>query len=940
MAGGKGVALSAVFAVIAALLPASGLGGRALLSPAVAEEAAEPLLAVFLDDVEAQFGSLSVRPDGLAFDIGTSPDPRLCKHYQGLARVNGPDGAPYLLVSRSGNQPGGFGSISCPFEDNDPGNLLVVRLGSRDTSGERLRSNRLQRGWPINGDFNVPIGPTPPDPLDQVVTTISFDGGAWPNYAHPGGMQVIGDVLVLAMEAPYDDGLPDNLFMFIDVSDPEHPSLLSQWEPPDPGGEFSAGLAGITPIRTADGGCCRYVMVATGKANKDVRFFRSLPTAPDGSTDLHSPELGWEETARFSEGEIEDCLGTIEGPFGPIQIDWHTGGGDAHQSLNLVRQGGLDGPLYMIGARNDTPLPSGEDRMDLYRLSLDDDGVPAECFIELKQNRHFQSHPYMGGGDSANFAAASGVYLSPSGELIVYAAEFENDGPVGVSGRQTVRFGEYRHRDMVRPGSPTLRPSLDVATTWDVDEGSSIDLTAVGRQAISRAWIQTFEDDGAGSNFPDFGAVDSDEWLAVDYPDRDADDFDDFGALRANGVFDENAGSWRWFAPVGCTIRANDFAVVGGGDPGPDTRALAGTGAVIVETDLDDIDFDDDMGSVSFQTDCDDYYVAAIGVGWDLDGNGVFETQGTSTRFDAALVDGPEVLGAAARAQHPTDPTPLGKSRPTPLTIQVHNVAPIVETLVVKDSTGNSLGVDVPVTLPGLPVTLSATFTDPGVADTQAATIGWGDGTVDTTFDTFSDASGGRTGVLGHEHTFAEPGSYDVTVTVEDDDGGETTRIVTVEVVTAAEAIEIAADILAGAVAEATDPTVAALLQRAIDRLIGNIDAQAANGAVDALEDEDPESAVTHLAAAIEAIQQAEAAGGPDLSAVKDLLGLSAEFLAVDALDRATAAVQSPSKGQAKLLRSIQALIDQGHAALVEREYAMACDDFRQAIVKASTLLP
>lgn len=188
MAESKSVAVIGALAVTAMLLPASGLGDRGLIATAVADEAADPLLPVFLDDVEAQFGALSIRPDGLAFDIGTSPDPRLCKHYQGLARVNGPDGAPYLLVSRSGNQPGGFGSISCPFEDDDPGNLLVVRLGSRDTDGERLRSNRFRRGWPINGDPDVPIGSTPPDERDRVVNTIFFDGGAWPDYAHPGGM--------------------------------------------------------------------------------------------------------------------------------------------------------------------------------------------------------------------------------------------------------------------------------------------------------------------------------------------------------------------------------------------------------------------------------------------------------------------------------------------------------------------------------------------------------------------------------------------------------------------------------------------------------------------------------------------------------------------------------------------------------------------------------
>ena len=74
-----------------------------------------PPQPVFLADVESQFDALALRPDGLAFGLGTSPNPRLCKHYQGLARVNGPDGTPYLIVSRSGNQPGGFGDVACPF---------------------------------------------------------------------------------------------------------------------------------------------------------------------------------------------------------------------------------------------------------------------------------------------------------------------------------------------------------------------------------------------------------------------------------------------------------------------------------------------------------------------------------------------------------------------------------------------------------------------------------------------------------------------------------------------------------------------------------------------------------------------------------------------------------------------------------------------------------
>lgn len=899
------------------------------------------LLPVFLADVESQFDALALRPDGLAFGIGTSPDPRICKHYQGMARINGPDGTPYMILSRSGNQPGGVGSISCPFEDDDPGNLLIVRMGSRDTNGERLRSNRFVRDWPINGDIHVPIGPTPPDYRDHVVTTISFDGSDWDNYAHPGGMQVIEDVLVLAMEEPYDDSLPDNLFMFFDMSDPnpEDPVLLSMWEPPDAGGFFSAGLVGITPIRTPSGGCCQYVIIAAGKENKNVRFYRSQPTdEATSTTDLRSPALEWEETGRFTEGQIESCLNTHNPLFPLFSIDWHTGGGDAHQMLNFVRQSGVDGPLYLVGARNTTPFPSGDDMLDLYRISLQESGAPEDCFIELINTTHVTSKPFMGGGDSANFAAAAGVYLSPSGELIVYAAEFENDGPHeiradGSRGRRTVRFSEYRHENMVRSDSPTLKPAVDIAAQWEVDEGSTIMLDADAQQAITKSWIELYEDDGSGASLPGFG--DSDLWLAVDYPDRDADDFDNFSKLQ----FNNNAGSWRWFAHAGCTIAANDFSIANPDFPGPDTVFLMGNGTVQIETDLDDIGYDDDVGGITFDADCTAYYDASIGVSWDLDGNGSFESSGLSVLFDAGLLDGPDVQMVAVRAEHPTDGSPLGRSTPVQGQVAVNNVAPTIESMVVLDSAGNTLNETLPVTLIGLPVTVSATFTDPGIADTQVASLIWADGTVDSAFDLFTDASGGVTGQLTHSHIYSSPGTYDVELVVTDDDLGVTSAIVPVVVVSAAEALSIAADLLQDELDAAPAGDIADHLQDAIDSLIGNLSGQAGNGAVNALDEDDPVSAITHIIEALQAITDAEDAGGGDFSTIKDLLALSAEALAVSTLAEAAAFVDPPSKGEAKQLATIQSLIDAGHALVLANAYTDGCESYRQAVAKALRLL-
>ena len=63
--------------------------------------------------------------------------------------------------------------------------------------------------------------------------------------------------------------------------------------------------------------------------------------------------------------------------------------------------------------------------------------------------------------------------------------------------------------------------------------------------------------------------------------------------------------------------------------------------------------------------------------------------------------------------------------------------------------------------------TVTATFTDPGTADVHTCTINWGDG--NTTSGTVS--AGSCTGT----HTYADNGSYTVSVTIDDGDGGTDT---------------------------------------------------------------------------------------------------------------------------------------------------------------------
>ena len=78
---------------------------------------------------------------------------------QAVARVDAADGTPYLLVTRNGNT-----GSTCPGRASEHANMHIVKMGSRDKDGERMRSNRLRR--------NSETTDTPPETTDRVVRTI------------------------------------------------------------------------------------------------------------------------------------------------------------------------------------------------------------------------------------------------------------------------------------------------------------------------------------------------------------------------------------------------------------------------------------------------------------------------------------------------------------------------------------------------------------------------------------------------------------------------------------------------------------------------------------------------------------------------------------------------------------------------------------------------
>ena len=101
------------------------------------------------------------------------------------------------------------------------GGLAIVSMGSRESSDDRMRSNRLARG--------MSTADTPPDEMDLVVANLIFNGadggfGTLPHYLNISAPQVIGNILALPMDGPQDGALSEGRVHFFNISDPASPN--------------------------------------------------------------------------------------------------------------------------------------------------------------------------------------------------------------------------------------------------------------------------------------------------------------------------------------------------------------------------------------------------------------------------------------------------------------------------------------------------------------------------------------------------------------------------------------------------------------------------------------------------------------------------------------------------------------------------------------------
>lgn len=330
--------------------------------------------------------------------------------------------------------------------------------------------------------------------------------------------------------------------------------------------------------------------------------------------------------------------------------------------------------------------------------------------------------------------------------------------------------------------------------------------------------------------------------------------------------------------------------------------------------------FVDEGSSISLDgsgsTDVEDV-IGDLTLEWDLDYQAAtpdFGETGLSPTFDATSVDGPSAFDIALRV---TDSG--GAQNIATTSVTVLNLAPTVTV----DDPG--------LLLPGIEFELSASFSDFAL-DTHTASIDWGDGTT-------SDLGAVLAPQILAAQTYAATGTYDIEVSVTDDDGGTGSYICTVEVVDAETAVAATAEDLANLAGSESDPTIGTLINDALEDLVGSDTDN--SGALDKLTDGDIEAAMAKMLKAAQSLEEATTEGASDdVTDTLKQLSLIARLIAEDQYTQAVQALDPPSRGEQKQLNRITSDLDEALDLIATGEYAEAIDIYADAVKRALAIMP
>lgn len=138
---------------------------------------------------------------------------------------------------------------------------------------------------------------------------------------------------------------------------------------------------------------------------------------------------------------------------------------------------------------------------------------------------------------------------------------------------------------------------------------------------------------------------------------------------------------------------------------------------------------------------------------WDLDNDGIFETNGITAMFFATGRDGPDSQTVGLRVNDGTN------SATSTTTVNIINVAPTIDAIEVTSALDPNAAQSGTVRIWGK-------FSDLGTEDTHAVTVIWDDGTSSAAIVNQGDGS------FAADHTYASGGVFAITIKLVDDDGG------------------------------------------------------------------------------------------------------------------------------------------------------------------------
>ncbi|OQP62005.1 hypothetical protein A3860_30440 [Niastella vici] len=202
------------------------------------------------------------------------------------------------------------------------------------------------------------------------------------HYNHPGGMQVIGDFVAVALEnSSYDSGYV-LFYSLFNMTDKREPTLLNTQIRRESKG---SGAAGITYINGT------FIVGVTDSGELDVYLSNSVPSLDD-------PNIKWS---------------------GPLSIKGLKGGD------NIALASDSLGNVYLFGFRTEDLGGSNKDYIDLYKVDL------SSLTLDHIESRHMYTKGGALGALGVHFRYGAGIQIIDSATINLCASErnFEWEGP-------------------------------------------------------------------------------------------------------------------------------------------------------------------------------------------------------------------------------------------------------------------------------------------------------------------------------------------------------------------------------------------------------------------------------------------------------------------------------------------------------------------------------